>query len=351
MFALMAGLFYAIRNAKGEDGTEFHQKKDEKTGKMTSALSSLGPYAFWGLVGDAVAREQMKSDFYNNRKVYPFVREFLVGVGHNRFPDAPSVEKYLDSLMADDTTPPDTREGALNAWAASVGRAFGKLGLYGDAVRFALNGKETQGNPGVLLPGDKPFTSAFARGFMNEQPEALRHGLPVPPKYDSASGLKEQKEESYAPFPSNVKMDSKVAEFLRKHQSEISPKDVFFKDTGIEWYDKAANDFLAEAIRTRVEPLIDDKEMDDATKVEAVKATMARVRDAAHVVAKKQALENDLPLPPRIARQAAEAAEREDLRRGHPEVFHKRRTPADERMLKGEKRDFMEKAKKQQAGQ
>lgn len=350
IFAPMLALFYAIRVSKGEDNTEFHQKKDKESGKLSSGLAALGPYAPWALLGDMIAREQMKSKYYEGRHAWPFMREFLVGMGQSRFPDAPSARGVLDSLMADDTTKDDTRMELANKWAASVGRAFGRLGLYGDIARGTLSndvGDKVQGNPGVLLPGDKPLRSAAARGFMNEQPEAIRHGFQVPPKYDSSTGEKELKDSQMTPFPSSVKMDSKVSEFLRAHQSEISPKDVYFKATGIDWYDKAATDYLKVAIKNRVEPLIDDASLDDATKVEAVKTVMARVRDTAHVIAKKEGASNDLPLPPRIARLAAEAEEREQMRREHPEIFKGRKKPTSERILKPEKRALQEKGKKQ----
>lgn len=350
IFAPMAALFYAIRVSKGEDNTDFHQKKDKESGKLSSGLAALGPYAPWALLGDMIAREQMKSKYYESRHTWPFMREFLVGLGQSRFPDAPSARGLLDSLMADDTTKDDTRMELANKWAASVGRAFGKLGLYGDIARGTLSndvGDKVQGNPGVLLPGDKPLRSAGARGFMNEQAEAIRHGFQVPPKYDSSTGEKELKDSQMTPFPSSVKMDSKVSEFLRAHQSEISPKDVYFKATGIDWYDKAATDYLKIAIKNRVEPLIDDTSLDEATKVEAVKTVMARVRDTAHVVARKEGASNDLPLPPRIARMAADAEEREEMRKAHPEIFKGKRKPAGEKLLKPEKRALQDKGKKQ----
>lgn len=350
IFAPMMALFYAIRVSKGEDNTDFHQKKDKESGKLSSGLAALGPYAPWALLGDMVAREQMKSKYYESRHTWPFMREFLVGLGQSRFPDAPSARSLLDSFMADDTTKDDTRMELANKWAASVGRAFGKLGLYGDIARGTLSndvGDKVQGNPGVLLPGDKPLRSAGARGFMNEQPEAIRHGFQVPPKYDSSTGEKELKDSQMTPFPSSVKMDSKVSEFLRAHQSEISPKDVYFKATGIDWYDKAATDYLKIAIKNRVEPLINDASLDEATKVEAVKTVMARVRDTAHVVARKEGASNDLPLPPRIARMAADAEEREEMRKAHPEIFKGKRKPAGEKLLKPEKRALQDKGKKQ----
>lgn len=350
IFAPMLALFYALRTSKGEDNTEFHQKKDKETGKITSGLAALGPYATWALLGDMIAREQMKSKFYESRHAWPFVREFLVGMGQSRFPDAPSVRNLAASAMSDDTTQDETRMEIANKWAASVGRAFGKLGLYGDIGRGALGnetGDKIQGNPGVLLPGDKPFTSAGARGFMNEMPEAIRHGFKVPPKYDSSTGEKELKDTQMTPFPSSVKMDSKVSEFLRAHQKELSPKDVFFKATGVDWYDKAATDFLKVAIKNRVEPIIDDPEMDTALKIEAVKTVLARVRDTAHVVAKKEGASNNLPLPPRIARLAAEAEEREKMRRQEPEIFKARKKPFAERLTKPEKRQLGTKAAKQ----
>ena len=350
MFAPIAGIYYAYRISKGEDNTEFHQRKDKKTGKLTSSLAVLGPWAIWALLGDMVAREQMKSKFYDGRHKWPFVREFITGMGVSRFPDAPSVWKTLASAQADDTTPEDTRMEIANKWAASVGRAFGKLGLFGNIRDVALEnneGDKVQGNPGVLLPGDKPFTSAGARGFMNEQPEALRHGFKVPPKYDSTTGEKELKEEQFLPFPSSVKLDSKVSEFLRAHQKDLSAKDAYFKATGIEWYDKAATDYLKVAIKNRVEPLIDDPTMDEALKIEAVKTVLARVRDTAHIVARKEGAKNNLPLPPRIARMAAEAEEREKIRKARPDIFRAKKKPAAERLLKPEKKALGEKGKKQ----
>jgi hypothetical protein len=332
MGPMVIGMSALLRAARGEDGldaTQLPAGEDDKGNKLTRQIGPLlTAYAPYVVIGDMLAREAMGSKYYANR-LGKKLGESLTGGQSGRPGLADIYSAYAES----------DEKGAevVRKVMADMGQGASKLGWINDVAqmfREAHGGEQPYRRPdltedtgeGVLKGGAK----AFARGAMTPwAPETQQKA------YDPSSG-----EPRMAPTVLDTvlhggaakKKLSPLTAFLQSHP-DMDVKGALMKQAGSVKWDEKRYEVLREKLEEDVIPIINDPELDDKTKEDAVASKMRKILTFSTEEAQRQLAPEDIPQ--KEVEKEQKAMEKEERRRQTPTLFG--RQPGYRGLRKGER--------------